>query len=151
MTQGFVLGPALFSLFINDLLAFLSSWVSCYLYSDDLGIWPSSPSAPIAVKATQEALTRLKSWSEDRCFPVNPNFFFSMDLHQANFYPYLLLVNSPLRFNPILTFLGITFNRTLSFSKHVSSLKAKFFPGLKALRCISASLWSPFKKFLSLL
>ena len=42
------------------------------------------------------------------------------------------------RFNPTPTFLGVTFRRTLSFSKHVSSLKAKFSPRLKALRCISA-------------
>ena len=40
---------------------------------------------------------------------------------------------------PIPTFLGVTFDRSLSFSKHVSSLKAKFFPRLKALHCISAS------------
>ena len=36
-----------------------------------------------------------------------------------------------------------TFDHTLSFSKHVSLLKAKFFPRLKALHCISASSWSP--------
>ena len=36
----------------------------------------------------------------------------------------------------------------LSFSKHVSSLKAKFFPRLKALRCISASSWGPSKESL---
>ena len=32
---------------------------------------------------------------------------------------------------------------TALFSKHVSSLKAKFFPCLKALHCISASSWGP--------
>ena len=37
------------------------------------------------------------------------------------------------------------------FTKHVSSLKAKFFPRLKALRCISAFSWGPFKKFLAIL
>ena len=54
--------------------------------------------------------------------------------------------NSPLHFNPTPTFLGITFNRILSFSKHVSLLKAKFFPCLDALCCISVSSWGPFKK-----
>ena len=65
--------------------------------------------------------------------------------------PTPLLLGSRLRFNPTLTFLGVTFDRTFSFSKHLSSLKAKFFPRLKALRCISASSWGPSKESFSLL
>ena len=74
-----------------------------------------------------------------------------MDPHQANLQPNLLLLGSRLRFNPTPTFLGVTFDRTLSFSKHVSSLIAKFFPRLKALRGISASSWGPYKESLSVL
>ena len=58
--QGSVLGPVLFSLFIDDLLAFLPSSVSCSLYTDDLAIWSSSPSVPTAVESTQGALFRLE-------------------------------------------------------------------------------------------
>ena len=68
-----------------------------------------------------------------------------MDPHQANLQPNLLLLGSCLRFNPTPTFLGVTFDCTLSFSMHVSLLKAKFFPRLKALCCISASSWGPLR------
>ena len=68
-----------------------------------------------------------------------------MHPHQANLQPNLLY------FNPTPTILGVTFDCTLSFSKHVLLLKAKFFPCLKALRCISASSWGPSKVSLSLL
>ena len=74
-----------------------------------------------------------------------------MDPHQANLQPNLLLLGSHLRFNPTPIFLGVTFDRTLSFSKHVSSLKTKFFSRLKTLRCISASSWGPSMMSLSLL
>ena len=163
--QESVLGRVLFSLFINDLPASLLHSARCSLYADDLVIWSSSPSVSSAVEATQEALIRLERWSEYWCLPLNPSkcdaSFFSVDSHQANFQPNLLLLGSRLqpnllllgsrlRFNPTPTFLGVTFDRTLSFTKHVSSLKAKIFPPLKILRCISAS-WGPFKEFLSFL
>ena len=107
------------------------------------------------MEATQGALFRLERWSEYWCLPLNPSkceaSFFSVDPHQALLQPNLLLLGSRLRFNPTPTFLGVTFDRTLSISKHVFSLKAKFFPRLKALRCISASSWGPSKESLSLL
>ena len=145
--KGSVLGPVLFSFFINDLPASLRSSVSCSFNADNLAIWPSCPTVPTAVEATQEALFRLERWSDYWCLPLNPSkceaSFFSVDPHQANLpQPNLLLLGSRLRFNPTPTFLGITFDRTLSFSNHVSSLKAKFFPRLKALRCISTSSFS---------
>ena len=125
--------------------------VSCSLYTDDLSIWSSSPSVPTAVEATQQALFQLERWSEYWCLPFNPTkceaSFFLVDPQQAN----LLLLGSRLHFDPTPTFLGVTFDCTHCFSKHVSSLKAKFFPRLKALPCISASSWGSSKESLSLL
>ena len=69
--QGSVLGPVLFSLFINDLPASLPSSVSSSLYADNLAIRSSSPLVPTAVEATQVALFRLERWSEFWCFPLN--------------------------------------------------------------------------------
>ena len=153
--QGSVLGSVLFSLFINDLPASLPSSVSCSLYADDLAIWSSSCLVPTVMKATQGALIQLEHWSEYWCLPLNPSkfeaSFFSVDPHQANLQPNLLLLSSRLHFNPTPTFFGVTFNRTLSFSKHISLLKAKFFPSLKSSRCISVSSWGPSKESLSLL
>ena len=101
------------SFYLNDLPASLPFSISCSLYADDLAIWSS---VPTAVKATQGSLFRLEHW----CLPLNSSkceaSFFLVDPHQAN----LLLLGSRLLFNPTPTFLGVIFDRTLSFSKHVS-------------------------------
>ena len=108
--QRSVLGPVLFSLFINDLPASLPSSVSCSLYADNLAIWSSSHSVPTAVEATQGALFRLERWSEYWCLPLNPSkcevSFFSVDPHQANLQSNLFLLGSPSVSIPLRLFLG---------------------------------------------
>ena len=149
--QGSVLRTVLFSLFFIS----LPSSVSCSFYADDLAIWSSSPAVPTVVEVTQGALFRLKRWSEYWCLPLNPSkceaSSFSWIPTELTFSPTFSYSVPASRFNPTPTFLGVTFNRTLSFSKYVSSLKAKLFPRLKALRCISASSWGSSKESLSVL
>ena len=56
----------------------------------------------------------------------------------------------PLLFNPTPKFLGVTFDRTLSFGAHVQSLCSKFYTRHKALRSIATASWGPTKQSLSL-
>ena len=71
--------------------------------------------------------------------------------HQAIFQPRLYLLGIPLSFNPTSKFLGVTFDRTLSFGAHVQFLCSKFYPRHKALRSIATASWIPTKESLSLL
>ena len=109
-----------------------------------LTIWPfgpSPPSVPTAVEATLRTLFRLERWNEYWCHLLNSRkceaSFFSVDPHQVHLQPNLLLLNSRLRFNPTPTFLGVILDRTLSFSKHASSLKVKFFPRLNTVSLLA--------------
>ena len=138
--QRFILGPILFSLHINDFPASVQSSVIYSLYANNLAIWSFSPLA-LAAEASQGALIWLERLSEHWCLPLNPSkceVSFSVDFHQANLQLHISLFHFPLRFNSAPTFLGITVDSYLYFSVHVSELKVKFFPGFKALCCISA-------------
>ena len=136
--QGSVLGPVLFILFVDDITKDLPRCAHASLYADDLAIWSSSPDPPKASSVVQSSLAVLETWSNLWRLPLNPekceSSFFSTDPpHQATFQPRLNLLGFPPLFNPTHKFLGVTFDRTLSFEAHVQSLCSKFYPRHKAL------------------
>ena len=110
-----------------------------------LTIWPSGPPPPRSLLRWRPHKELCFDWSAGLSTGVflsiraNVRPPFSQWIPTTNFQPNLFLLGSRLRFNPTPIFFGATFDRTLSFSKHVSLLKVKFLPRLEALRCISAS------------
>ena len=150
--QGSVLGPVLFSLYINDLPTFLPASVKTSLYADDLAIWASSPRVECATAVVQAALNKLLEWSSKWRLPLNPlkceTSFFSLDPYQSRIQPSLHILNTPLKFNPHPTFLGVTFDRTLSFKHHVLSLRKKFHSRFRAFRSMASASWGPSKESL---
>ena len=150
--QGSVLGPVLFSLYINDLPTFFPTSVKTSLYADDLAVWASSPSVECATSVVQAALNRLVAWFSKWRLPLNPlkceTSFFSLDPYQSRIQPSLHILNTLLKFNPHPTFLGVTFDCTLSFKHHVLSLRKKFHSRFRAFRSIASASWGPSKKSL---
>ena len=153
--QGSVLGPVLFILFVDDITKDLPRDAHASLYADDLAIWSSFPDSLKASSVVQSSLAVLETWSNLWRLPLNPkkceSSFFSTDPHQATFQPRLNVLGFPLLFNPTPKFLGVTFDRTLSFGAHVQSLSSKFYPRHKALCSIATVSWGPTKETLSLL
>ena len=132
-----------YSLFSSMIILFLCLLPSAALLM--LTIWPFGPSPPWSPLQWRPHKELCFNWSTGRSSDV----FLSIRTNVKHPYSQLTptkpssFPSSRLHFNSTLTFLGITFDRTLSFSKHVSSLKAKFFPRLKVLGCISASHVAP--------
>ena len=125
------------------------------MYADDLAIWSSSPVPLKASSVVQSSLNVLETWSNLWRLSLNAkkceSSFFSTDPHQATFQPLLNLLGVPLLFNPTPKFLGVTFDRTLSFRALVQSLCSKFYSRHKALLSIATASWGPVKESLSLL
>ena len=147
--QGSVLGPVLFILFVDDITKDLPRDAHASLYAERSGHLVPSPDPLKASSVVQSSLAILETWSILWRLPLNPkkceSSFFSIDPHQATFQPRLNLLGFPLLFNPTPKFLGVTFDRTLSFGAHVQSLCSKFYPRHKAFTQLPLPLGVPQK------
>ena len=74
--------------------------------------------------------------------------FFSLDPLPITYTTLSIHSNTPLKFNPHPTFLGVTFDHTLSFKHHVLSLRKKFHSRFRAFRSIASASWGPSKESL---
>ena len=81
---------------------------------------PFPPNIERATITLQAALKRMMEWSSKWRPPLNPlkfkSSFFSIDPYQPCLRTSLSILNTPLNFNPNTTLLGVTFDRTLSFT-----------------------------------
>ena len=75
--------------------------------------------------------------------------FFSLDPNQSHLKPSCSILNTPLNFNPNLTFFGVTFNYTLFFKHYVLSLRKKFHSRFHAFHSIASASQSPSLKTLN--
>ena len=68
---------------------------------------------------------------------------FTLDPHEARQEARLFMGDSRLRHEPTPTFLGVRFDRTLSFGQHIKDIKAKMWRRANALRAVSGKAWGP--------
>ena len=137
--QGSVLSPTLFTIYLNDLFATLPENVNSSLYADDGALWTTSASLPEAVSRLQLALDRITEWSHTWGLSVSPTktnaIIFTLCRPPSP--PPLFLSNSPLSYVSHVRFLGLIFDRHLTWHKHISYLHTRCSKDLQLLRAVS--------------
>ena len=144
--QGSVLSPTLFLIFINDLLSCTSSPI--HSFADDSTLHYSfsfnrQPSVQQLEAARDSALAQLTSdlakitnWGKENLVVFNASK--TQFLHLSTRKPLnnynIFFENTQLKPSPILTILGISFSRDLSFKDHIVSLSKHASKRLGVLR-----------------
>ena len=141
--QGSILSPTLFSIYINDLFRDTPANVNSSLYADDGAMWVVSRNLDEALTTLQDALHKIENWSQIWGLTISPNKTNAIIFSRRHTLspPALKILNTPIPYTKEVRFLGLIFDRQLTWKSHINSLKDRCSQDLQLLRVISNHKW----------
>ena len=132
--QGFILGPVLFNLFINDLFLFIKK-ADLANFADDNTLYVSKKNLAEVLEVLERECETAINWFKENNMIVNPDKFQTMIItsnKEQN--------NTPVKINGVditpessVKLLGIEIDNKLNFEKHISTLCNKASNQLNAI------------------
>ncbi|CAC5373542.1 unnamed protein product [Mytilus coruscus] len=125
--QGGVLPPTLFILFMNDLVPELQKGVQSALYANGIVLWCSEEYATTATYRIQTVLYMVVMWAEQWCVTINREnttgtlFKLSPKTKSVR----LTVDDTPLKMEDQQTYLGVTFDKRMTWKQYITSAEAK--------------------------
>lgn len=136
--QGSILGPVLFSLYINDLPKKIND-CQIHMYADDVQLYKACKIDEISccVTSINNTLLNISEWARNNKLSLNPSkskcLIISKKQIDYNTIPELRLNNSVLEYVNTAKNLGIIFDRTLSWNNHICHATGKVYGMLRCL------------------
>ena len=141
--QGSILSPTLFNIKINNIVKCVNDTDSS-LYVDDFGIFYKSKNMENIEFRLQRCLNKVETWATENGFKFSKtktqcvHFCQLRGLHPD---PVLNIYGSPIPVVEEAKFLGLLFDKKLSFIPHIKALKAKCLKALDVLKVLSNTNW----------
>jgi len=142
--QRSILSVILFALKINSIVKNLSPGVECSLYVDDFVICYRSKFIHIIERHLQRSLYRLQEWTDLNGFKFSRTKTVCVHfcrLRKTHPDPHLLLNGTPIPVVDQTKFLGLIFDKKLTFVPHLQYLRKKCMKALNLLRVVAHSRW----------
>uniref|UniRef100_W8B6W6 Putative RNA-directed DNA polymerase from transposon X-element n=3 Tax=Ceratitis capitata TaxID=7213 RepID=W8B6W6_CERCA len=138
--QGSILGPLLFSIFINDIFS-VCKFSNLHGYADDIQLYLSAPfdQAKELCKSINTDLADISCWAAASGLILNKNKCFVLPisarkLTNLDFLPPIFIDNYPLKLVSKIKNLGYIINSNLTCTDHVNSIVSKVYLILRNLR-----------------
>ena len=152
--QGGVLSVALFAVLINDISDELPAAVGRSLFVDDLAIWYTASGASHVSRQLQLAVTRLEQWSTNNGLRFSVAKTTSVHFCRrrcADPDLGIRLYGQTVKTELAARFLGVIFDRRLTYKEHFKRLREKCFKALDVLKCVSRTSYGSDRSTLLLL
>ena len=141
--QGSILSPTLFNIKINNVVKCVNDTDSS-LYVDDFSIFYKSKNMENIEFRLQRCLNKVETWTTENGFKFSKtktqcvHFCQLRGLHPD---PVLNIYGLPIPVVEEAKFLGLLFDKKLSFIPHIKALKAKCLKALDVLKVLSNTNW----------
>ncbi|KAK7101730.1 hypothetical protein V1264_020067 [Littorina saxatilis] len=128
----------------------LPSRVHAALYADDLVLWCTEEHATTATYRMQLALEKVAAWTDNWCVTINRDkttatlFTLSAKVQPGR----LTLGDTPLKFEDQQTYLGVTYDKRMTWKHHIMNAEAKARRKLNIMRKLAGSQWGANEKIL---
>ena len=149
--QGSILSVTLFSIAINKVASTVSLPVSCSLFVDDLAIYCTSYDAVSACRHLQTAIDKISKWADDNGFRFSPQKTVAVRFtrsRRVEVVPFLKLKGNILPYEDQVKFLGVIFDKGLTWGPHIRKLKEEVKKSLNILKVVSSYDWGADRKSL---
>ncbi|GFX72157.1 probable RNA-directed DNA polymerase from transposon BS [Trichonephila clavipes] len=144
--QGSVLSPLLFLIFMNTIHHHIHPDTNIACYADDIAVWHSHNDITELEKALNTTLKDIAEWAENLKLTINADktnyCIFSTDRrHRRSFNANIKIQNSQIKKVDLPTYLGVTLDPELRFSKHIEQTTNKALGKLNILRKLCGTSW----------
>ncbi|GFW87306.1 probable RNA-directed DNA polymerase from transposon BS [Trichonephila clavipes] len=144
--QGSVLSPLLFLIFMNTIHHHIHPDTNIACCADDIAVWHSHNDITESEKALNTTLKSIAEWAENLKLTINADktnyCIFSTDRrHRSSFKANIKIQNSQIKKVDLPTYLGVTLDPELRFSKHIEQTANKALGKLNILRKLSGTSW----------
>ena len=120
------------------------NFIDCSLYVDEFCNCYRSKSMETNERQLQQSLNKIEKWATSNGFKFwksKKKCLHFCQLHKQHYDPVLQLYGSPIPVVEESKFLGMIFDRKLSFIRHIKYLKAKSLKALNLLKVLSHTFW----------
>ena len=142
--QGSILSTTLFNIKINSIMDCLDPKTDGSLYVDDFCMCYRSKSMRTIERHLQQCINRIENWASHNGFKFSKSktqCVHYCQLRKVHNDPELYLYGSLIPVVEDFKFLGVLFDRKLSFIPHIKYLKAKCLKALNLLKVLSHTDW----------